>query len=114
MAAHEKPPPPVVVVMVLAGTLSVALFAFAVVGFFLSSWVFILVAGLALFLGLSIVQGLWRGWRGSRIFAIGMGAAGGRRHRPCPRRARGCDDRAAPGAEVRPRLVRPPGIRLIT
>jgi hypothetical protein len=75
MAAHEKPPPPVVVVMVLAGTLSVALFAFAVVGFFLSSWVFILVAGLALFLGLSIVQGLWRGWRGSRIFAIGMGAA---------------------------------------
>ena len=71
MAAHAKPPPPVVVVMVLAGTLSVALFALAVVGVFLGSWAFILVAGLALFLGLSI-QGLWRG---SRIFAIGMGAA---------------------------------------
>ncbi|WP_049569336.1 hypothetical protein [Nonomuraea sp. SBT364] len=73
MTPREKPPAPVVVAMVLFELCVAVVFLISVVGIFYRLWPLVLLAALAAFAGFSTGQGLWRGWRGSRVFLIVVG-----------------------------------------
>ncbi|MFB4291693.1 hypothetical protein ACBI99_28860 [Nonomuraea sp. ATR24] len=73
MTLQGRPPAPVIAAAVMFELGVLVVLVSAVVGIFQGFWPLVLLAAMAAFAGVSAAQGLWRGWRGSRIFLMLVG-----------------------------------------